>query len=233
MCSVDNSLVDGLDFLPEIFRRCRGKASDRIDVSRDFEHASADCRKDALYNLDDAVVERVYGACRFRFANASGDQGLDVLRLDLDIDRGPASNGAEHLSERRNSRPVSERESLELRGREVSDGPMRGPLRVPGVDNRIVMNYDNPIASRVHVELNAIRSELDGALKCGDRILGMRLVCSPVRDPLGRIAARTCGQAFLSVVALCSMSAKLMSATGRGQSALTVGGPERLPDEAP
>ena len=95
------------------------------------------------------------------------------------------------------------------------------------------MNYDNPIASRVHVELNAIRSELDGALKCGDRILGVSLVGSPVRDPLGRIAVRTCDQAFLSVVALCSMSAKLMSATGRGQSALTAGGPERLPDEAP
>ena len=134
---------------------------------------------------------------------------------------------------RGNARPVSERESFELRGREFSDGPMRGPLRMPGVDDRIVVNYDCPVAGRVHVELDAIGSKLDGPLKRGNRILGMSLVRSPVRDSLGRATAWTCSQGFLSVVALCSMSAKLMSATGRGQSALTAGGLKRLPDEAP
>lgn len=86
---------------------------------------------------------------------------------------------------------------------------MSGPLRMPGVDDRIVVNYDRPVASRVHIELNAIGSELDRALKRGGRVLGMSLVRPPVGDPLGRIAASTCGQVFLSVVALCSMSAKL------------------------
>ena len=178
-------------------------------MSRDLENARADRGEDALYDLDDAVVERVHRAGRGRFTNASSNQGLDVRRLDLDVNRGPRSDRVERFRKRRNARAVGEGESLELRGRELSDGPMRGPLRMPGVDDRIVVNYDYPIARRVYVELNAIRSELDGALKCGDRVLGMRLVRPSMGDLLGRIAASTCGQAFLSVVALCSMSAKL------------------------
>jgi hypothetical protein len=73
----------------------------------------------------------------------------------------------------------------------------------------IVVNDHNPVASRVHVELYPIGSELDGTLKRGDRVLGMDLVRPPVGDPLGRISAWTCGQLFLRVVAFCSMSAKL------------------------
>lgn len=86
---------------------------------------------------------------------------------------------------------------------------MRGPLRMPGADDWIVMNDDNPVASRMDVELYAISSERDGALKRGKRVLGMSLVRAPVGDPLGRIAVSTCGQAFLPVVALYSMIAKL------------------------
>lgn len=104
---------------------------------------------------------------------------------------------------------------------------------MPGVDDRIVVHYDYAIASRVDVELNAFCAEVDGALKRGDRVLGVGLVRAPVGDPFRWIAAAGWGQGFLSVVALCSMSAKDMSARGRGQSALTTGGPERLPDEAP
>jgi hypothetical protein len=104
---------------------------------------------------------------------------------------------------------------------------------MPGVDDRIVVNYDCAIASRVHIELNAFCAELDRALKRRDRVLRMSLVRAPVGDAFGWLAAAGSGQAFLSVVALCSMSAKDMSVTGQGQSALTAGGLERLPDEAP
>jgi hypothetical protein len=68
---------------------------------------------------------------------------------------------------------------------------------MPGVHDRIVVNHDNPVAGRVHVDLNAIGRKLDGALKRRDRILRMGLVRAPVGDPLGRIAASTCGQVFL------------------------------------
>ena len=80
---------------------------------------------------------------------------------------------------------------------------------VPGVNDVIVVNDDNPVPRRVHVQLDSIGSKLDGALECGERVLGMGLVRAPVGDPLGRVAAWTCGQVFLGVVALWSMSAKL------------------------
>jgi len=51
------------------------------------------------------------------------------------------------------------------------------------------VNDHNPVASRVHVELYPIGSELDGMLKRGDRVLGMGLVGPPVGDPLGRFSA--------------------------------------------
>jgi hypothetical protein len=73
----------------------------------------------------------------------------------------------------------------------------------------IVVNDDNPIASRMHVQLYSIGPKFDSALECGERVLGMSLVRPSVSDPLGRVAASTCGQAFLPVVAFCSMSAKL------------------------
>jgi hypothetical protein len=95
------------------------------------------------------------------------------------------------------------------------------------------MNDDNAVSSRVYVELYAIGPELDRALKRGDRVLGMRLMRPPVGDAFERIEWATSGQAFLPVVTLSSMSAKLTSAILQGQSALTAGGPERLPVEAP
>jgi hypothetical protein len=70
-----------------------------------------------------------------------------------------------------------------------------------------MMDHDYAVAGRVNVELNALGAKLDGALKRRERVLGVSLVRPSVGDPLGRIAAWAYGQAFLSVVALCSMSA--------------------------
>ena len=171
-------------------------------------------------------------AC-LRFANAARHQRLDVRSLDLHVDSGPVADGFERFRKGGNARPVGERDPPELRCGELGDGLMRRALGMPGVDDRIVMNHHNAVSGRVHVELYAVGSELDGALKRGYRILRMRLVGPPMGDAFGRFVWATCGQAFLPVVALSSMSAKLMGAMVRGQSALTAGGPERLPVEAP
>jgi len=80
---------------------------------------------------------------------------------------------------------------------------------MPGVNDWIVVNHDDPVAGGVDVELYGVGTQLDGTLKCGDRILRMGLMRASMGDQLGGIAAWTCGQAFLSVVALWSMSAKL------------------------
>ena len=135
------------------------------------------------------MVERVHSTRSFGFANASGDQRLDVLRLDLDVDSRAGSNRVERFRKRWNSRPVREKELSELRGRELGDRPMRSALRTPGVDDRIVMNDDDPIHSSVHVQLNAVCTQLNCALERGYRVLGMGLVRPPVGDSLGRIAA--------------------------------------------
>jgi hypothetical protein len=78
-----------------------------------------------------------------------------------------------------------------------------------GLNDGVVVNHDNPIERRVHVQLDTIGSKLDGAVECGERVLGMALVGSAVCDPLRRPVAWTCSQVFLRVVALWSMSAKL------------------------
>jgi len=77
------------------------------------------------------------------------------------------------------------------------------------MNHGIVVDHDNPVTGRVHVELYAVGPELDGALKRRDRVLGMCLVRPPVGDSLWRTTASACSQAFLLVVALCRMSAKL------------------------
>ena len=102
-----------------------------------------------------------------------------------------------------------------------------------GVDDRIVVNDYHAVTCRMHIELDSVGAELDRALESSDRILGMTLVGTPVGDALRGVTAAAWGQVALSVVAFCSMSAKDMSAGVQGQSALTAGGPERLPDEAP
>jgi hypothetical protein len=58
-----------------------------------------------------------------------------------------------------------------------------------GVDHRIVVNDHHAVARRVHIELNALGTELDRALKRGQRILGVSLVCAPVGDSLWRFMA--------------------------------------------
>ena len=80
---------------------------------------------------------------------------------------------------------------------------------MPGVDDRVMVNHHGPVPGGVDVELDAVRSQLNGPLECGERILGMRLVRAAMGNSFGWIAAWACGQAFLGVVAFCWMSAKL------------------------
>jgi hypothetical protein len=75
-------------------------------------------------------------------------------------------------------------------------------LGVPGVNDGIVVNDDNPVTGCVDIQLNTIGTKLDGALKGRERVLGMGLVRAPVSDALWRFQAATCSQAFLQVVAL-------------------------------
>jgi hypothetical protein len=79
---------------------------------------------------------------------------------------------------------------------------MRGLLPVPGVNHRIVVNDDDPVARRVHIQLYSVGAELDRALERRERVLRMSLVRPAMSDALRRVTAATCGQGFLQVVAL-------------------------------
>jgi hypothetical protein len=56
---------------------------------------------------------------------------------------------------------------IQLRTLQIRDSAMRRPLRMSGVDDRIVVNDHHAVASRVHVELDALGPKLDRALKRG------------------------------------------------------------------
>ena len=86
---------------------------------------------------------------------------------------------------------------------------MGRPLWMSRVYYWIMVNNDDSVARRVDVELDAIRSQFDRPGKRSKRVLRMRLVCASVGDSLRRIASSAYVQAFLSVVALSWMSAKL------------------------
>lgn len=202
MRALDGLFVDRIDFLPQVFGGRGDEGCGRIDMPRNFEYTRSDGGEDCLDGSDDAVIERMNRAGGFRLADATGDQRLDAPRLDLDVDDCPVSNDLERFVERRNASTVSEREPLEVGGRQVDDRPMRWPLRMPGVHHRIVVDDNKPVMCSVDVELYAIGAELDGALERRKRVLWMGLVCPAVSDALRRIQTASCSQASLQVVAL-------------------------------
>ncbi len=209
MCALNGLFVDRVDFLPQVLRGRSDERCSRIDVPGSLENTGPDCGEDRLYVFDDTVVERMHGARRLRFADAACDQRLDVARFDFDVDNGPIADEIERLREGWNARSIRQWELLELRGRELDYGLLFGLKWVPGVNHRIVVNDDNSVVRGVDIQLYAIGAELDRPCECSDRVLGMSLVRAPVSDSLRGVVAFTDGQAFLSVVALCSMSAKL------------------------
>ena len=74
---------------------------------------------------------------------------------------------------------------------------------MPGVDHRVVVNHDNPVPGRVHIELDTVGAQLNRALERSERVLRVRLVSAAVRNSFGWSTPSACGQGVLGVVALC------------------------------
>ena len=74
-------------------------------------------------------------------------------------------------------------------------------------------NYRTVLCA-VDVQLDRVSAQVDRAKERRNRVLGKRLVCSPVRDPLWRMLPARRRQAFLGVVTLGTMSAKLRMRPG-------------------
>ena len=71
------------------------------------------------------------------------------------------------------------------------------------------MDNDDAISSRVYVQLDGVRSELDRPEKSRNRVLRQGLMCTTVRDPFGNPSPLRPNQKRLGYVVLGTMSAKL------------------------
>jgi hypothetical protein len=226
----DEIFVDEGHLLPEVLRTGGSERRNRIDVTPDLKHAGANRGEDALHISNDAMIERMNGTVRGGLANGAHHQRLDMNSLDLDVHEGALTDRVKHIVEGRNLDIMLEPKSRELRTGHFGNAP-KGMIL--GVNRRIVVNEDLSVTGGVHIELDRVGTKLDSPHEGGDRILGQRLVRAAVGDALrNRAAANWRGQPFPCVVALGTMSAKLMNAVKRGQSALTATAAERLPDEA-
>ena len=201
----DEILVDERHLLPQVLRSHREERGHRIDVTRVLQHSGPHCRENALNSLDDAVVERVYGAGGVAFTDHAHDERLDAERLDLDVDGDISPNCIKNGGERRDLDILIQSELSELVISELGDAMTREAIRV---DDRIVVHDDGAIARCVDVELDCLGPQLDAAEEGRDRVLWQELVGPPVGDLLGQRSAGR-GQAFPRVVALGTMSAKL------------------------
>ena len=207
----DQLLIDERYFLPEILRSGRNQGRHRIDVTAADKHARPQSREDPFYGFHDTMVEGMYSAVDSRFPNAPDNERLDALGLDLHVYHRSIANRLENCVEGRDLDSLGQWKALEIGRSEL--GNSRGAC-ARRVYNRVVVDYDYSVLCAVHVQLDCVGSQVDRAKKGRNRILGKRLVCPPVRDPLRRLVPARRGQAFLGVVALDTMSAKLRMRPG-------------------
>src|SRR6266404_7009460 len=219
--------IDERHLLPKVLCPSSDERGYRIDVTRYFENTSSNGGENPPHGFDNAMIESVHSAPRAGPPNAPHYQWLDVSRLDFDINHRPITDSIENLFERGNFNTVRQWETANLRCGEIGYPGSRRRQRAHG---RIVVHNHDAVARGVDVELDRVSSELDRPEESWYRILRQRLVRPTVGDLFGLGARLRMSQGFLRVVVLGTMSAKHMSAIRRGQSALTAGLWQRLPD---
>jgi hypothetical protein len=223
--------IDEPRFLPQILSTRFFERAGWIEVPSDLEDAGANRWESSLNVLYDAVIERVDSAVRVRFPNNPDDQRLDGRRLYLDVNAGSRWHCIENCSERRNPDSAALVKLADLDRRKLCDSELSAAWHTTGVEEGIMMNDNRSILRCMNVELDCIRSHLERSEKGRNGILRKCIVSPAMRDAL-RTAPGWWGQCSLRVSSFRTMSAEGMSTSSRGQSALTVDGRERLPDEA-
>ena len=207
----DQLLVDERDLLPEILRSGSDEGCHRIDVTAADQHARSQSREDVPHGLDDTMVEGVYGAVGSGFSDAPDNQGLDILRLDLHVYHCSIANRVENRVQSRDLDSLGQWKASEIGHRELGDS--RG-ARAGRVYYRVVVDDDRTVFCAVDVQLDRVGAQVDRPKEGRNRVLGKRLVCTPVRDPLRHTVLASRRQAFLGVVTLGTMSAKLRMRPG-------------------
>ena len=134
---------------------------------------------------------RAFGA---GLADAPNDQRLDVATFDLYENGGAISDGMQDFRERRNKNTFRQWKASDLVDRQIGDSRSSAVAQVAGLNYRIVVYYDGAVTRSMYVQLDPFGTKLDRAKKCGNRILGKRVVGTPVGDG-GRVGGR-CSQAW-------------------------------------
>lgn len=205
----DEIVVDVLGLLPEILRTGRDERRDGVDVARNFEHSGADGGEDAFHGSYNAVVERVYGAARVRFAYAADHERLDAGGFDLNVNYGSVANGFERFDQRRNLDSISEREFFQLASGDAGDWLSRIHGLRAAANHRIMMHDYRPVIRGVNVELDPVRAQVQCTEKGWNRILRKSGMSSPMGDAFRAVAFGPWRQRDLAVIVFAVMSAKL------------------------
>src|SRR5688500_2996622 len=169
--------------LPQIFRSSFSERRNGVEMSSNLQYAASDRWEYFLHGPHDAMVERVDGAVRPRLTDASYDMRLDVPRLYLDEYRGPRSDRFERLRQSRNGDTWSEwigSQLIKTRGGNRDCRTFRHTFRI---ETRIVMNYYHPIAGRMHIQLDGLSPQIEGALERRYAVFGQGVVRAAVGNP--------------------------------------------------
>ena len=95
---------------------------------------------------------------------------LNPRGLDFDVDGGAHTNEVEHLVERGHGGSARQGRCQCPSGAECGDIGACRFAHVINLDRRIVVNHNQAVCRRVHVQLDAIRALVKGDLKGGEGI---------------------------------------------------------------
>ena len=129
------------------------------------------------------MIERVHSAARAGSRSALDyrrNLRLDVARFYLYVQGGTRANCLKNLLKRRKGNAWSKLEVVELRQRQGSDGASRNRGIGSRRKDRIVMDDDDSIGSRVNIELNPVNARIECCVEGQKRIFGVSVANAAV-----------------------------------------------------
>lgn len=123
------------------------------------------------------------GALGAGFPNTPDYERLDVSPLDLDEGYRSRADRPERFDQGGN--PDAGAQGMRFHDVEVGvgDGDISGLRHTSRVEHGIVMNHNDAIARRVHIELDSLGAQLERSLEGWNRVFGQRFVRPAVGDP--------------------------------------------------
>lgn len=113
------------------------------------------------------MVKGMHGRAYLSVAIETGAKlPLDALRLDLHVHGGSIADHLQHVIESWHGIAGCEVTGRDNRERLLAKRYERGAARSLQLHCRIMMHDHHPVGRAVHVKLDTVRSQLDGAREC-------------------------------------------------------------------